>query len=992
MKKNLALILALVMLMGTIFSVIPVAAASDASAYASYEPKVSYANVNYSDKMYMMFAVPAPAALNAGDSVNLLVWNGVESEAYSLKDSNAALLTAEADAVTIGEAQYLVFKYDGLTAADMTRIISARPVVVNTWEETVKVEVSPEEKNEAGEVIKEAVFEDQIVVHKDAVKYGELVEYSVLEYVATAKGEFGGEALADDVLAMLNSMLVFGGLAQKYSGGSYEFLASDELGKIWYTPVINGVESAEKMFGGFYKIGGGLVTLPTPHLDGYSFDKFLDADGYAIYDVDGLFDNGTQITAPAEAEIDLYIEYGPTIMMSANPNNAVGRKNLTAKDLGTGNNFDHKIGGLAFQAGSAPDGEGDFTWFSLAVVQDPFSDDPEENTYRIASNHSHMIALGDSTNDWKFSMKPSAVPGFNDTAPAIATIDFTIARGPDGEMPPTGRISIRSNSNKNISVIGNFNSDGYFLLRNDNPATADIFENIVCPTPVAESGYTRYCLIIDFANEVVYVYAAADASGELVYQAQSHNIEHYTTGTHHNASWMKIASTLDRIEFMGDRFAGVKMSDEDKAMLADLDGDGIGETPMYTGEGDSMVVNKDAIEWFHINYRSFYMKEFKSYIGSPVDLLDSKVIFDADPSKATLDKDNDFKGDKIGLTYDAVSGISTNAGTPKAGSFYGIKPVEVHGSKVVAVAGNDNVGTTIILGKNVDDYKDSCEPGKKVPGFGTTTYPMFTVDLVLGGTGYDRMRETGTFSLRAADGKIGTGGKFYVHLGYLSADGNFYIYEGVERDEAGTVTAGITPASIAISKTGYTRIAFQFDLLREVVEVYACSGNGTLEKVTTIDASELCVGTSAAITSNIAKESLPTSAAKFSNWIEMASNLDRTEWIGDKTGANAVDLTNEYELNYAIDTDGDGVKETKAFDVTYETITETITKTVTETVVDELTGEETTVEKTVEETVEKTVATGVTVANQAAAEAFFYECRALLIKDFDIYVGPRAYD
>ena len=947
MKKNLALVLALVMLMGTIFSVIPVAAASDASAYASYEPKVSYANINYSDKLYMMFAVPAPASLNAGDSVNLLVWNGVASEAYSLKDQNAELLSAGEEKVTIGEAQYLVFTYAGLTAADMTKIISARPIIVNTWEETVKIEIAPAEKNEAGEVIKEAVYEEKIETHKDAVVYGDVVEYSVLEYVATAKGEFGGEALADDVLAMLDSMLVFGGLAQKYSTGSYDFLADDELGKIWYTPVINGV-AGEKVFGGFFKKGADFATVEAPHLDDYAFVAFADAEGNVLYDADGLADNGDQVFAPVDGDLELVANYGPKIMVSANPNDAIDRKVLTRYDLGTGNNFNHNIGGLAFQAGSGPDGEGDFQFFSLSVVQDPYSDDPAENTYRIASNCSHMIALGNSTNDWKFSMKPSAVPGFNDTTAAIATIDFTIARGPDGEMPPTGRISLRSNTNKNISVIGNFNSDGYFLLRNDNPETPDIIENTVCPTPVAETGYTRYCLIVDFINEIVYVYAAADASGELVYQAQSHNIEHYTTGTHHNAKWIDIAATLDRIEFMGDRFAGVKMTAEEKEMLADLDGDGVGETPMYTGEGDSMVVNKAAVEWFHNNYRSFYMKEFKSYVGSPVELLDSKVIFDADPSKATLDKDNDFLGNKIGLTYDAVSGISTNAGTPKAGSFYGIKPVEVHGSKVVAVAGNDNVGTTIILGKDVNDYKDSCEIGKKVPGFGTTTYPMFTVDLVLGGTGYDRMRQTGAFSLRAADGTIGTKGKFYVHLGYLNADGNFYIYEGVERDEAGTVTAGITPTSIAISKTGYTRIVFQFDLARQVVDVYSCAGNGTLEKVTSIEGAELCVGSSAAITSTYAPEQL-AEKAKFTNWIEMASNLDRTEWIGDKTGANAVDLTNEYERNYAVDVDGDGVAD-RAFN------------------------------------------DDGTVANAAAAEAFFYECRALLIKDFDIYVGPRAYD
>ena len=973
MKKNLALILALVMLMGTIFSVLPVAAASDASAYASYEPKVSYANINYSDKLYMMFAVPAPAALNAGDTVDLLVWNGVASEAYSLKDTNVEILSAEADKVTIGEAQYLVFKYDGLTAADMTKIISARPVIINTWEETVKVEISPEEKNEAGEVIKEAVYEDKIEIHKDAVVYGDLVEYSVLEYVATAKGEFGGTALADDVLAMLDAMLVFGGLAQKYSTGSYDFLADDELGKIWYTPVINGV-AGEKVFGGFFKKGADFATVEAPHYDDYDFVAFVDAEGNEVYDADGLADNGTQVFAPVDGDLELVANYGPKMMVSANPNDAIDRKVLSAKDLGTGNNFNHNIGGLAFQAGSAPDGEGDFTWFSLSVVQDPFSDDPEENTYRIASNHSHMIALGNSTNDWKFSMKPSAVPGFGDTAAAIATIDFTIARGPDGEMPPTGRISIRSNSNKNISVIGNFNNEGYFLLRNDNPETEGIFENIVCPTPVAENGYTRYCLIIDFASEIVYVYAS-NADGELVYQAQSHNIEHYTTGTHHNASWMSIAATLDRIEFMGDRFAGVKMTAEEKEMLADLDGDGVGETPMYTGEGDSMVVNKAAVEWFHNNYRSFYMKEFKSYVGSPVELLANKVVYDVDTSKATTTVTNNFGTSKLSLQYDAASGLSTNGSDFKSNngqSFYGFKPVEAHGSKVVAVAGNEQLGTTIILGKDVNDYKASCKLLTKVPGFGTETYPMFTVDLVIGGTGYDRMRQTGSFALRD-----GATTKFYVNLGYLNADGNFYIYEGVEKDENGANVAFASNASIAISKTGYTRIVFQFDLAREIIGVYSCVENGTLQWVTAIDASEICMGSSYAIGGY-------KDATTYGAWADWALKLDRTEWAGDKTGANAVDLTNEYELNYAIDTDGDGVKETKAFDVTYETITETITKTV----IDETTGEET----TVEETVEKTVATKATVANAEAAAAFYYECRALLIKDFDIYVGPRAYN
>ena len=897
MKKNLALILALVMLMGTIFSVIP-AAAAEATASTSYEPKISHANINYSDKMYMMFAVPAPtSSIGEGNTVNLLVWNGIESEAYSLKDQNVELLSAEADKALIDGAWHYVFKYAGLTAADMTKIISARPVIVNTWEETVKVEISPEEKNEAGEVIKEAVYEDQIVVHKDAVVYGDLVEYSVLEYVATAKGEFGGEALADEVLATLDAMLVFGGLAQKYSTGSYDFLADDELGKIWYTPVINGV-AGEKVFGGFFKKGAEFATVEAPHFDDYAFETFVDAEGNELYDADGLADNGTQVFAPVDGDVELFANYGPKMMVSANPNDAIDRKVLTRYDLGTGNNFNHNIGGLAFQAGSGPDGEGDFQFFSLSVVQDPFSDDPEENTYRIASNCSHMIALGNSTNDWKFSMKPSAVPGFGDTAAAIATIDFTIARGPDGEMPPTGRISLRSNTNKNISVIGNFNSDGYFLLRNDDPTTADVIESVVCPTPVAENGYTRYCLVIDFAKEIVYVFAS-NADGELVYQAQSHNIEHYATGSHWNASWMSIAATLDRIEFMGDRFAGVKMTAEEKEMLADLDGDGVGETPMYTGEGDSMVVNKAAVEWFHNNYRSFYMKEFKSYVGSPVEVIPQSFdMYDIDANSATATTKNSqlqvtnfgdehLKGDQLGTNF---GGLGINTSDPKNPdlntfnqdnlvlNYAGVDIIDdpyQAGNKVYSYNGNLQTvlwhADTIRNGTIRPAYVDSLKISTRAPGFFTgSIIPVITYDMTVGGNGYDRMLETDTIRLRGASAT-------YVHLFKIAADGSILVCEpNAEYTDVIFVDTGVD-----VRKDGYTRIVAEVDCGNEQFRLYAADEGEPLQLIATIDTLWI---TSTSLSHNTEKSK--TNPKSFDTWMAMAKVIDRTEIMIDWFGAN----------------------------------------------------------------------------------------------------------
>ena len=123
MKKNLAFILALVLIVGAIFSVIPMAegeSGSSGETTSRYVPEIAYANVNYVDNIYMMFAVPV-AELGEGESLKLLVWDSrSESNSFSYYDIIKDVIDAEAEAVAIGNASYLVFKYDGLNANDMT--------------------------------------------------------------------------------------------------------------------------------------------------------------------------------------------------------------------------------------------------------------------------------------------------------------------------------------------------------------------------------------------------------------------------------------------------------------------------------------------------------------------------------------------------------------------------------------------------------------------------------------------------------------------------------------------------------------------------------------------------------------------------------------------------------------------------------------------------------------------------------------------------------
>ena len=92
MKKTLALVLALIMVFGCLFTVVPMAEdapAADAPA-AKYVPEIAYSNVNYAEGLTIMFAVPAPAAgaLEDGASVKVVVWD-TASSLYSYNESVA---------------------------------------------------------------------------------------------------------------------------------------------------------------------------------------------------------------------------------------------------------------------------------------------------------------------------------------------------------------------------------------------------------------------------------------------------------------------------------------------------------------------------------------------------------------------------------------------------------------------------------------------------------------------------------------------------------------------------------------------------------------------------------------------------------------------------------------------------------------------------------------------------------------------------------------
>ena len=935
MKKNLALILALVMLMGTVFSVIPMAAATDATpsaVAASYEPKISYASVSYSDKMYMKFAVPA-AALGEGEAVKLLVWGQGASDAYSFKDDGKTVLLS-VEEVTIGEKNYYVYKYEGLAAADMTKIIAVRPVLTKTWSEEKTTIVTPEEKNDAGEVIKPAETKTEIITHEDVITYGEVVEYSVLEYVATAKGEFEGiAALPAEVLAMLDAMVEFGAIAQEFSGKKYEFLANDELGKIWYTPVINGVKGA-KVFGGFFKKGAESVTVSAPHLDEYKLVGFVDAEGKEIGDYDSYLDNGIQVAAPAEGDLELNVAYSTYYMISADPNLAAERS--VYGTVSASNNFTAALtnGGMGYNAGSGNDTavsetdpakyapyNNDFNFFGFAVVQDPYNTNPEENAYRISGNNMYNLMLTGPLGTkygWFASMNPvAATPGFGDTIPGIVTVDFSVACGPDGEMPNTGYITLRAGSTANNNVlIGKF-SDGKFLLVNDDPATEKVVEHIVCSAPVSKDGYTRYCLIIDFANEIGYVYASVNG-GELVYQAQSSALK--KQGTLEGKTMLEIAPSLDRLEFMGDKYANTRMTAEEKAMLADLEGnDGIGDTPMYTGseEGKDLKVNKSAVQWFYENYRSYFMKNIATYVGSPIEVLPQSFdMYDINANDVTADttytKNSQIYGANFGdeeyvtkVKWPAgnynFGGIGINTSDPTKGSneiavlnYAGVDVIAdpyQEGNKVYSFNGNlaavlwqaQNIKTAGTRPAYVNSLNINQDANGRAPGFfDGSIVPVITYDMTVGGNGYNRMLETDTIRFRGES-------NVFVHLFKIAGDGEIIVCQAnADKSAVEYINTGVY-----VSKSGYTRIVAEVDCANEEFRLFAADEGKGLERIATIKTLWITSDKSGSVN---------TPYLSFASWMDMAKAIDRTEIklaVGDANALTETELATVETLDAA---------------------------------------------------------------------------------------------
>ena len=583
MKRKFSLLLAIALLVSCFVGLTAVADGET----AAYQPEIAYTNVAYGEGLVLMFAVNAPATLAEGETVELLFWKSAEqAEGFSKNDQYVKAIQPEADKVTIGGASYYVFKCNELDASMMTDTVYARPLYTN----------------------------------KDGKRtYGEIVDYSVVEYVKTACGEFAGFAgLAADVQALLNSLLGFGSAAQEFVGTEVYapngYLADDQLHKIWVTPVVNGTAKA-KVFAGFFKYeADSYITVTTPFYDGKSPVSCKDAAGNKL---EVAASANSYAMLAVDSDIELVAEYKNTIMQSADPA-AYGAKYYysTYDKGGNGNSFDHNIGGLSMALNG---GTSAFPYQALGVVEDPYN--PGQWTYIVSTSGSGTVTLGNATSDWSTSMDPYKRGGFADTIEEVISIEIVLGRNGDGSFNQTAPICLRGKAGTSARLhIGYFTEDGTFRLCNvDTPNSATDPTRawnkegayIELPTKVATTGYTRFVFTVDFANEVIKAYASDPVTGELVYQAETKN-PGMTKNIAPTADAPKAWKDMDpqRIEWI--QSASFNIAEMEAELSAkDINGDGIAD-PLKNEDG---IVNQAAVKYWNDYYNSVLIKYYATYLG-----------------------------------------------------------------------------------------------------------------------------------------------------------------------------------------------------------------------------------------------------------------------------------------------------------------------------------------------------------------------------------------
>ncbi len=256
-KKKLFSILGVVLILAVTVTLLVVSTSA-----ADPEPVLSidFCNLSFRDSVCIKYAVSSNV-----ENVKLLVWTEPQEE-YTVGTQSAALTSVGTE--TIGEAEYMIFDYTGVSAKQMTDVIYARAYAVDGGE----------------------------------TYYSQPNKYSVLQYVYNKNGKLGTTA-DENLKNLLDSMLKYGADAQTYFGYQADRLATADF----YQVAVDGGALSDGFDHGLYLAGEVVnLTAPAADKDGGSFSHWKDSKGNKVAD-SASFD----LTVPGKNETytPVYVKY-----------------------------------------------------------------------------------------------------------------------------------------------------------------------------------------------------------------------------------------------------------------------------------------------------------------------------------------------------------------------------------------------------------------------------------------------------------------------------------------------------------------------------------------------------------------------------------------------------------------------------------------------------------------------------------------------------------
>ena len=301
MKKNLALLLAAILLLTSMLGLTS-AAETEAQAAQAPSQEIAFFNVSVKVGVRLLFAVPADGydvspVDGSVENLELLVWEeGASDGSYNRLDAqNHGTILKSQGTQKIGDKRYIVFSYNELSASEMSKVVYARVLTTDST---------------------------------GLRSYGDVYDYSVAEF---ANGYLNKESSA--YKGLVESMMDYGHFAAEYKGiSSYTAEQAKALGKVSVTVNIDG-NNAFTQTTQLAKVGEE-VTLTVPHVAGATFLGWDESvvDGKVTMDADGVsvvasFRSMTYY----DADADFYGE-GMNLNTLDGPDSAIGSTGKAAAD------------------------------------------------------------------------------------------------------------------------------------------------------------------------------------------------------------------------------------------------------------------------------------------------------------------------------------------------------------------------------------------------------------------------------------------------------------------------------------------------------------------------------------------------------------------------------------------------------------------------------------------------------------------------------------